>query len=126
MSKTLFEQLQNSFYDLILKKSLPLQLKSVECYIELSNDGKTLTMMTHLGNYRPEYNALFFDNQKFFKSSNVAVDKKYNQMTIAKKVDFSTMSPESFALNLVQFHSEIINWRKELDSNDYEKVLVKR
>ncbi len=126
MSQTLFEQLQNSFYDLILKKSLPLQLKSVECYIELSNDGKTLTMMTHLGSYRPEYNALFFDNQKFFKSSNVVVDKKHSQMTIAKKVDFSMMSPESFALNLVQFHSEIINWRKELDSSDFEKVLVKR
>lgn len=126
MSQTLFEQLQNSFYDLILKKSLPLQLKSVECYIELSNDEKTLTMMTHLGSYRPEYNALFFDNQKFFKSSNVVVDKKHSQMTIAKKVDFSMMSPESFALNLVQFHSEIINWRKELDSSDFEKVLVKR
>lgn len=126
MNQTLLQELQNSFYDLILKKSLQLPFKSIDFYFELSNAGDVLTIMAHLGKCKPELDEWFLDSQKFFKAKNVFIDKKHNQVMVVKKLDFSKMSPESFALTILQFHSELLHWRQEANAGLGEKVLIKR
>lgn len=113
------------FYDLVLKKSLNLSLKSIECYLELSNQGKTLSIVTTLMQSKPGLIKLILQKLPYFKTQNLLIDNRNNQLIITKKYDFSMMSPDLFSLTLVQFHSEVMKYRLEIQELDRsEGVMV--
>lgn len=121
------QEFMEVFYDLVLKKSLNLSLKSIECYLELSNQGKELSMITSLVQNKPNLIKLILKNLPYFKSENLLIDTKNNQVIVIKKFDFTQMSPETFSLTLLQFHSEVMKYKMEIKNLDQdEKVKVPR
>lgn len=124
---TKHEELVDLFYDLVLKKSLQIELKSISCYIELSNQGKDVSIMTYLYQNKPGLIREITQKLPYFKSPNSILDTKNNQIILVKKFDFSEMSPDIFSLKLLQFHSEVMKYKNEIrEIDDQEKVYVKR
>jgi hypothetical protein len=119
--------LMGVFYDLVLKKSLSVGFRSIECYLELSNQGKELIITTALIQNRPGLVKKILTELPYFKSQNCLIDSKTRQIILVKKFDFSQMSPDIFSLKLLQFHSEVMKYRNEIrDIDQGEKVLIPR
>lgn len=117
----------NIFYDLVLKKSLSLSLKSIDCYLELSNQGKELIITTALIQSKPGLIKVILKELPYFKSQNCLIDSKNKQIILVKKFDFSQMSPDIFSLKLLQFHSEVMKYRGEIREIELnEKALISR
>ena len=115
----------NIFYDLVLKKSLNLNLKSIDCDLELSNQGKELIITTALVQSKPGLIKRIQNELPYFKSQNCLIDPKNKQIFLVKKFDFSQMSPDIFSLKLLQFHSEVMKYRDEIrELEKGEKVLI--
>lgn len=124
---TKHKEIIDLFYDLVLKKSLHIDLKSISCYLELSNEGKDLAIMTYLYQNKPGLISEITKKLPYFKTPNSILDSKSNQIILVKKFDFSEMSPDIFSLKLLQFHSEVMKYKKEIrEIDDQEKVYVKR
>ncbi len=123
---THLSEFQDYYYDLVLKKNLNITLKSVNCYIELSNRGREMSIMTTICQNKPHLKELVLRQKEYFKAQNFQIDTRSQQVVIARKYDFTKMSPDIFSLKLVQFHSEVLRCRDEIDDLDEEKVLVPR
>ncbi len=121
---SMLDDFRGTFYDLVLKKSCNLNLKSFDCYLELSEEGKKLTLMTFMGQNAPCFKSLIRSCHSYLRSNNLTIDPKNQQIIIARKFDFSSMCPEKFALTLLQFHSEISKHRQDIDLEDKDFALA--
>ncbi len=124
---TLRESLSHFYYDLILKKNITISLKSLECTVEIEDQGKKIVFMTLIPT-QAKSTARFMENGlQYFRNNNLVLDAKKKQIIIARKHDFSKMTPDTFAFQLAQFHSEVLKYRQDLEEfNTDEYVLVPR
>ncbi|MCH9632771.1 MAG: hypothetical protein S4CHLAM6_11130 [Chlamydiae bacterium] len=122
---THLNEFQDYYYDLVLKKSLDISIKSVDCYIELSNKGQEMSILTTICQGRAELKENVLRKQQYFREQNFLIDTRNKQVVIARKFDFTRMSPDTFALKMAQFHSDVLKCRSEMGSLE-EGVLIPR
>lgn len=112
----MLDEFRDCFYDLVLRKNLSIQIKSVECYLELSNNGKDITFMAFIAQNKTHFHELVTEGLEYFKTNNLVIDSKNKQIIVARRFDFSQMTPATLALKIVQFHSELLKVRKEIEN----------
>ncbi len=125
MTMTLRESLTNYYYDLILKKSLTISLKSFECRVEIEDQGKKIVFITIITTQAKATARFMEHGLRYFRNNNLVLDAKKNQIIIARKHDFLKMTPDTFALQLAQFHAEVLKYRQELEefnTDDYALI----
>ena len=123
---TNLNEFQDYYYDLVLKKSLYVTIKSVDCYLELSNKGQEMSILTTICQGNSELKEVVLRQQQYFRAQNLQIDTRSKQLVIARKFDFTKMSPDTFALKIAQFHSDVLKCRNEIRSFEEEEVLVPR
>lgn len=122
----LLDDLQEHFYDLVLKKSLNITLKSVNCYIELSCEGGEVNIFTTICQNKPQLKEAILRGRPCFNAQNFQLDIRNQQVIIGRKYNFSKMTPQTFALHLAQFHSDVLRCRNDLNDLEEDKMFVRR
>lgn len=106
---------QNQFFELVLKKSLSLQLSRANCYLELMDEGSTLCLISLLYENTKGFTDDFVLEIENLEAKGLFVDRARGQIFIARKQDFNGMTPRLFSIRVAQFLSEIQNYRKDIE-----------
>jgi hypothetical protein len=106
---------QNQFFELVLKKSLSLQLSRANCYLELMEEGRTLCLISLLYENTKGFTNEFVLEIENLEARGLFVDRARGQIFIARKYDFNGMTPQLFSMRVAQFLSEIQSYRKDVE-----------
>ncbi len=117
---------KNKFYELLLKKSLSLRWNQLDCFFELSEEGKDDFIMSLVYEDSKGFSSFFVEHLSHLEKKGLVIDRQKGQVILARKHDFTHLTPESFSLRCAQFFSEVLFFRKQIDEfRDKEFAIVK-
>lgn len=106
---------KNKFYELLLQKTLSLRWNQLDCFFELSEEGKDLFILSLVYEDPKGISEAFFQKLCVLEKKGLVIDRKKGQVILARKHDFSLLSPDTFSLRAAQFFSEVLFFRKQID-----------
>ncbi len=113
MNKEAFKHL---FYELILKKKVRLVRGSSEMDLELAERGTVLYLLASFYCQKEDFEEKIKPYVKDFSKKGFSFSQKNRELFIAEKIDFTSLSLETFSLKCALFYTEIKAIRELVDS----------
>lgn len=118
---------ENQYYDLILKKTLSIEFSTLSCYFELLEEGKEVFILTLIYENPKGISEQVIQHLEELEPKNLLIDRLKNQVFLAKKYAFCSLTPQTFSFRVAQFVSYGLHVKKKLGENkDKEFVFIKK